>query len=140
MNTPRLAIAAIAAWIADLVFGHLVYWFVMPSLALQPAFFQPIERISLFAVLPAKSFGFFVFTYMFAKGYEGGDGTQEGLRFGVLIGLVLVCFALVWDYATMLLSARFLLASAVITLLEMVLAGVVVVGTVYKPLAVRPRE
>lgn len=139
MNAPRLAISAVAAWIADLAYGHFVYWFVMPSLASYPVFFQPQEQISLFAVLPARLLGFFLFAYMFAKGYEGGSGAQEGLRFGVLIGLVLVCFALVWDYATMPLSARFLGARTVTTLLEMVLAGVVV-GITYKPVRVHPQR
>ena len=40
--------------------------------------------------------GFFAFAYVYAKGYEGGDGVVEGIRFGVLVSLIVVGFGLIW--------------------------------------------
>ena len=42
--------------------------------------------------------GFFAFAYAYAKGYEGGSGIQEGLRFGVIVGILLCCFGKIWEY------------------------------------------
>jgi hypothetical protein len=76
--------------------------------------------------------GFFVFAYAYAKGYEGGAGAVEGLRFGVVVGLLLACFSGVWSYVMMPVSGLFAVAMIVDAIVEMALFGVVV-GLVYKP-------
>ena len=73
-----------------------------------------------------------MFAYSYAKGYEGGAGTVEGLRFGVIVGLLLACFSVVWSYVMMPISGTFAAAMIVDAIAEMAVFGVVV-GLIYKP-------
>ena len=66
--------------------------------------FRPQAEMNLVLGLAASLIGFFVFAYAYAKGYEGGDGAIEGLRFGVIVGLLLSCFAVVWNYVVLPMS------------------------------------
>ena len=54
---------------------------------------RPPAEMNLAFGLAASLLGFFVFAYAYAKGYEGGAGAVEGLRFGVVVGLLLACFS-----------------------------------------------
>jgi hypothetical protein len=76
--------------------------------------------------------GFFVFAYMYATGYEGGNRVQEGVRFGVLVGLLLVCYGIVWEFVVLRETASRAVWMAVATLVEFVLGGFVV-GAIYRP-------
>jgi hypothetical protein len=76
----------------------------------------------------------FAVAYIYAKGYEGGPGFQEGLRFGVLIGIFVAgAFAGV-DYAVLNIGRRLAVALACVGVVEWALNGIVI-GLVYKPVA-----
>jgi hypothetical protein len=135
MNLSRVAIAAIVAWVAFVAFGYLSHAVLMKDLYLAHSLIMRTE-IEANGYLPL-AFGvallaFFAFAYAYAKGYEGGGGVQEGLRFGVLIGLMLVGFATVWDYMTYPLSRTFFLAQIVDYIVEYAIYGMIV-GAIYKP-------
>ena len=89
MNYGRLAAAAAAAWIADGLYGFIVYGNLMTSeFALYPGVFRPLEAMN--AKMPFLFAGLlltmFVATFIYAKGYEGGAGFPEGARFGAWSG------------------------------------------------------
>jgi hypothetical protein len=135
MNLPRVAVAALVAWIAFCAFGYLSHAVLMKDLYLAHSLIMRSQSESN-AYLPL-AFGvslvaFFAFAYAYAKGYEGGRGMQEGLRFGVLVGLMLVGFAVVWDYMTYPLSRPFFLAQVVDYIVEYAIYGMIV-GTIYRP-------
>jgi phosphotransferase system glucose/maltose/N-acetylglucosamine-specific IIC component len=137
MNFGRVAAAAIVAWIAYLVVSPLVNNVLLADLyARHAAVFRPQAEMNLVLGLGASLIGFFVFAYAYAKGYEGGHGAVEGLRFGVVVGLLLACFAVVWNYVVLPVSGSLGVAWIVDTLVEMALYGAVV-GLVYKPIAGR---
>jgi hypothetical protein len=73
-------------------------------------------------------------SYIYAKGYDGGSGLAEGMRFGIVVGLLIVGYDVIVGYATMNLGPRHSGLMAVTALVEWVIAGVVI-GLVYKPLA-----
>src|SRR5436305_14756977 len=104
MNYGRLALAAVAAWIADAVYGFIVYGNVLSSdFARYPGVYRAQETqagympILFVGILVAM----FVAAYIYAKGYEGGSGVQEGMRFGVLIGLLVFGYQGIVSYAIM---------------------------------------
>ena len=137
MNFGRVAAAAVVAWIVYLVLSPLVNNVLLADLyARHAAVFRPQAEMNLVLGLGANLVGFFVFAYAYAKGYEGGNGAVEGLRFGVVVGLLLACFAVVWNYVVLPVSGSLAVAWVVDTLVEMALYGVVV-GLVYKPIAGR---
>ena len=137
MNFGRVAAAAVVAWIVYLGLSPLVNNVLLADLYTRHAsVFRPQAEMNLVLGLGASLIGFFVFAYAYAKGYEGGAGAIEGLRFGVVVGLLLACFAVTWNYVVLPVSGSLGVAWIVDTLVEMALYGVVV-GLVYRPIAGR---
>ena len=137
MNFGRVAAAAVVAWITYMLVSPVVNNVLLADLyARHTAVFRPQADMNLVLGLGASLLGFFVFAYAYAKGYEGGSGALEGLRFGVVVGLLLACFAVTWNYVVLPVSGSLAIAWIVDTLVEMALYGVVV-GLVYKPIAGR---
>jgi hypothetical protein len=136
MNYSRLALAAIVAWVASLVIGYAVNTYLLAEIYAAHAFlFRPESEMNLSLGFGVQLLGFFVFAYMYAKGYEGTNELQEGLRFGVLVGLLFICFALVWTYVVQPVSARLAAYWIVDSLVEMAIYGTIV-GSIYRPRAV----
>jgi len=137
VNFGRVAAAAVVAWITYMLVSPVVNNVLLADLyARHTAVFRPQADMNLVLGLGASLLGFFVFAYAYAKGYEGGSGALEGLRFGVVVGLLLACFAVTWNYVVLPVSGSMGVAWIVDTLVEMALYGVVV-GLVYKPIAGR---
>ena len=136
MNYGRLALAAIAAWVVDAVYGFVVYGTVLSTeFGRYPGIYRPNTETAYMPFLFAGILlAMFVASYIYAKGYEGGSGVQEGMRFGVLIGLLSVGYVGLVNYAVMNLGRRLAVSMAIASLVEWTLAGIVI-GAVYKPVA-----
>ena len=133
MHYGRVVAAAVVAWLAYMAVSPLANNFLLADLyARHTSVFRPQAEMNLVVGFAASAFGFLVFAYTFAKGYEGGVGAAEGLRFGVLVGLLLSCFGVAWNYVTLPLSGTLAVAWVVDTIVEMGLYGAVV-GLVYRP-------
>jgi hypothetical protein len=137
MNFGRLAVAAVAAWIVSMVLGFVVNGVLLQdAYAAEAAAFRPAEQMNLAVGFVATLLGFFAFAYAYAKGYEGTSGLQEGLRYGVIVALLLVCFGQVWQYVVFPISEKLLVYMIVDTLVEFALYGAIV-GAIYRPAAGR---
>ena len=142
MNFPRVALAAVASWVLYLGIGFLVHAVLLKDTYLQyVSVMRPEAQAN--AILPiafgCALVGFFAFAYAYAKGYEGGSGVQEGLRFGVLVGIMLCAFGSVWDYMMWPVSAGLLAAWLIDFVVEFAIYGMVV-GLIYKPAVVAARR
>jgi hypothetical protein len=142
MNLRRVAIAAIASWALYLGVSFLVHAVLLKGLYQQHAGAMRPEADAN-AILPIgfvfALVGFFAFAYAYAKGYEGGSGMQEGVRFGVLVGILLCCFGAIWDYMVWPISPRLAIAWMVDFIAEFALYGMIV-GMIYRPAAVPARR
>jgi hypothetical protein len=137
LNFGRVSASALVAWLAYLVLSAVVNNVLLADLYAQHAHvFRPAADMNLVPGLGATLIGFFVFAYAYAKGYEGGGGAGEGLRFGVIVGLLLVCFAVAWNIVVLPVSGSLAVAWIVDTLAEMAIYGTIV-GLIYKPIAGR---
>jgi hypothetical protein len=135
MNFGRVAVAAIAAWVAYLPMGYVVNEIVLKDIyAANAAALRAPDAMNVWAGFAASLLGFFAFAYTYAKGYEGGDGMQEGVRFGVLVALLLTCFGTVWTYVTVPITGMLLFAWVVDAILEFSIYGAIV-GAIYRPVA-----
>ncbi|MEQ1898860.1 MAG: hypothetical protein ABL971_15915 [Vicinamibacterales bacterium] len=137
MNYSRIAVAGFVAWVVSLPIGFLVNEVLLSGLyAANAAAFRPDAE--MMANLPygfgMTLVGMQVFAYMFARGYEGGSGISEGVRFGACAGLLIVLLGTGWNWVTTPISASLGLAMAIDLLVEAVLYGAIV-GAVYRPLA-----
>src|SRR6185295_20072414 len=96
MNYLRLGLAALGGTVASFAFGFLLFGLVpalMNEARKYPAVFRPKEE--MMKVMPigfvANFMAILVVAIIFAMIHQGGSGTAEGARFGVLIGLFVVC-------------------------------------------------
>lgn len=76
----------------------------------------------------------FLLAAIYAKGYEGGSGLAEGARFGLLVGVFVVCAVVADEYVTLNIGRRLALAMAAGRLIEWTLVGMAI-GWVYRPVA-----
>ena len=136
MNFPRIAMAAVAAWVASMGIGFVINDFVLADVFLaNQDVMRP--RAELQARLP-YGFGFllvgyFAFAYMYAKGYEAGSGVMEGIRYGVLVAILVSCFGLIWQWVIFPIDVTMAAAVIVDAIFEYALYGAIV-GAIYRPL------
>jgi len=134
MNYPRIVIAALAATVVDALYGFVVWGQVLSrEFAQYPAIYRPSDDMSaLPLMLTGVLVGMFFASWIFAKGYEGGRGPMEGLRFGVLMGLLVGSYMAGVNYGILRIGKRMALTYGIGWLGEWLLVGLVI-GLVYKP-------
>jgi hypothetical protein len=139
MNYSRLGLAALGGTVASFAFGFLVFWLV-PALINEghkyPAVFRPREEMK--TVMPiglvATFIAILVVAIIFAMIHQGGSGTTEGARFGVLIGIFVVCAFVLHNYVNLNIGLKLALGQAVTYFVQWTIVGIVI-GLIYKPLA-----
>lgn len=135
MNFTRVGLAALAAWVVAMPVGYVVNEIILKGVftanaaALRPEVDVAANVPVGFAFMLA---GFLVFAYAYAKGYEGGSGAVEGLRFGVLVGLMIDAFVVSWWWVTVPIDWTMGAAMMADYVVEMALYGAIV-GAVYQP-------
>lgn len=135
MNLARVAAAAVVAWIVSIGIGFLVNEVLLIDLMRANAAAMRPEA-ELMAKLPVGFgfllIGFFAFAYAYARGYEGGNGVMEGIRFGVVAAFLIIGFGLIWMYVSYPISGVYTVALIVDAIVELALYGAIV-GAIYKP-------
>src|SRR5258707_14711005 len=139
MNYSRLALAALGGTVASFAFGSLLFWLV-PGLIKEghkyPDVFRPKEK--MIAVMPigfvATLISILVVAIIFAMTHQGGSGATEGARFGVLMGIFVVCAFVLHNYVNLNIGLKLALGQAVAYFLQWTIIGIVI-GLIYKPLA-----
>src|ERR1700704_6460375 len=117
MNYSRLGLAALGGMVASFAFGFLSVWLV-PALIKEghkyPAVFRPKEE--MMTVMPiglvATFISILVVAIIFAM--TGGSGTTDGARYGVLIGVFVVCAFVLHNYVNLNIGLKLALGQAVV--------------------------
>ena len=141
MNWGRLALTAVVAFVVDMAYGFVVYGNLLAGqfALVDDVFRGPTET----AYLPYLALGIliamFPAVYIYAKGYEGRSGVDEGLRFGAVMGTFVVGYSVIVNYAILNIGRRITLSMAVAALIEWLIVGVTI-GLVYKPAAAASRR
>jgi len=139
MNYSSLALAALGGTVASFAVGFLLFWLV-PGLIKEghkyPAVFRPKEE--MMKVMPiglvATFISILVVAVLFAMMHQGGSGATEGVRFGVLIGIFVVCAFVLHNYVNLNIGLKLALGQAVAYFVQWTIIGIVI-GLIYKPLA-----
>lgn len=139
MNYSRLGLAALGGMVASFAFGFLVLWLV-PALINEghkyPAVFRPKEE--MMTVMPiglvATFISILVVAIIFAMIHQGGSGITEGARFGVLIGIFVVCAFVLHNYVNLNIGLKLALMQSAAYFVQWTIIGIVI-GLIYKPLA-----
>lgn len=135
MNYRNLALAAFLAWIVDGLYGYIVYGkLLLSQFERFPGVFRPFDEVN--ANMPLMAAGgliaMFALAFIFAKGHEGGNGIQEGLRFGVVVAVLMVAGNVVTEYCVMNFGRRLAAELAVAVFVETAMVGLIL-GAVYRP-------
>jgi hypothetical protein len=142
MNYARIAVAAIAAWVVAIGIGFLVNDVLLSDLMQANAAAMRPEA-DLTARLPLGFafllLAFFAFAYSYAKGYEGSGGVMEGVRFGVLVALMVIGFGVIWQYIVFPVSDEMAVAGVLDAIVELAIYGGIV-GAIYRPVGVGTRR
>jgi hypothetical protein len=138
MNYARIALAAVVAWVVSIGIGFFVNLVLLADLA--RANTPPMRpEAEIVGMLPLGFvfllLGFLAFAYAYAKGYEGGSGLMEGVRFGVVVALIIIGFAGIWQYIVFPITASLTVAMVIDTFVELAIYGAIV-GAIYKPVSV----
>jgi len=141
MNYSRLGLAALGGTVASFAFGFLVLWLV-PALINEghkyPAVFRTKEE--MMTVMPiglvATFISILVVAIIFAMKHQGGSGMAEGARFGVLIGIFVVCAFVLHNYVNLNIGLKLALGQAAAYFLQWTIIGIII-GLIYKPLSTR---
>jgi hypothetical protein len=139
MNYSRIALAALGGTVASFAFGFLLFW-LAPGLIEEahkfPAVFRPKEEMN--KVMPiglvATFVAILVAAIIFAMMQQGGAGIAQGARFGLLIGLFVVCGFVLHNYVNLNIGLKLALGQAVAYFLQWTIIGIVI-ALIYKPLA-----
>ena len=135
MNYARIVTAAVVAWVVSIGIGFLVNEVLLSDLMLaNAAAMRPQAEMT--AKLPLGFafllVGFLAFAYAYAKGYEGGHGPMEGVRFGVVVALVVIGFGVIWQYVVFPISGTMAVAGMIDAIVELAIYGAIV-GAIYRP-------
>jgi hypothetical protein len=134
MNYGRIVLAAIAAWIVSIGLGYLInnVWLLHVYQANAWAFRRAEDIAPLLPIgFGAQLVAFLAFAYAYAKGYDGqGSGSLEGMRFGLIVAIMIDGFAIVWNYVTEPIAPRLGALQMIEHIGEFGVYGAIV-GTIY---------
>jgi Protein of unknown function (DUF1761) len=137
MNYNRIALATVAAFLAYLGTGALIFG-ALPQLKEEFARFPDVYRppagqmshmpLGMAAMLVAM----LVLALLYARLNRSGAGLTDGAAFGAAIGVFAVGAFVVHNYVNLNIGVRLTLVSALAYLLEWTVVGIVI-GLVYRP-------
>ena len=86
----------------DGLYGFLVWGKVLAGeFGRYPEIYRPGDDMSAFPLMFAGILAGMIFaSWIYAKGYQGGSGLSEGLRFGIVMGLFMAAYSAGVDYGT----------------------------------------
>jgi Protein of unknown function (DUF1761) len=140
VNISRVALAAVAAFIAYFVLGSIT--FSVPALRNEflkyPAVYRgkegqmsqmPVGMVAMFLAMVALAL-------LYAKLYRGGSGFTEGASFGALIAFFALGAFVLHNYVNLNIGLKLMLVQAVVYSVSWIVTGIVI-GLIYRPLAPR---
>ena len=136
MSYTRILLAALGAAVAYFAFGGLAF-VLLPGMkdefAKYPNLYRPRESMS--AAMPVGMagiiFAILVVSYLYATTVNSGGGLMAGLKFGVLIGLFVVCASVLHNHMNLNIGWTMTLLQSVAYFAEWTVVGVAI-GLIYK--------
>lgn len=130
MDIKKLAIATIASFATMFVVGYLGHMYLLADFfANNTGIIGDVNREA--PLIPFIALGSitlaFLMSYMYPKGVEGTNHIMQGLKFGVIIGIIwIVPHTTILYGATTVFSKTFILGDSLWHLVEQGLGGVVI--------------
>jgi hypothetical protein len=141
MNHGRMVLAGLAGTVAYFVCGGVISGQLFAKEYKQyECVYRSREAIMTYFPMgiAATLIAIIILAAVYAKGYEGGSGALEGLRFGALIGIFIVFAVVADEYVTLNIGARLAAFMAVGRFVGWLVTALAI-GLVYKPASPSPR-
>lgn len=133
MNYTRLALAAVAATIADFAYGFVVYGNLLTSSFLaEGAIYRSAETQMEYMPIGAAGIVLAMVVAAMLFAVSNFRGLAGGLQFGLLLAVFLIGAGVVIEYATMNMTEDHAARMVLAVLGEFLLVGAVI-GLVYRP-------
>jgi hypothetical protein len=137
MNYGRLALATVGGIVAYFATGGAIFGLV-PQMAAEfekhAALYRPREGADptpMAAGMIALLVAIFVVTVLYTMLAQAGSGVAQGARFGVLIGLFVVCAFVLHNYMLLNIGLRLTVMQAAAYFIQWAVVGTVI-GLIYK--------
>ena len=132
MNFTRLALAAVAAVVADFAYGFAVYGNLLTSSFLaQGAIYRSAEAQMAYMPIGAAGIALAMVAAAMLLAVSSFRGIAGGLQFGLLLGVFAIGSGVVVNYATITMSEDHAARMVLAALGEWLLVGAVI-GAVYR--------
>jgi hypothetical protein len=137
VNYTRIALASVAAFVAYMALGSLIFGtmpFVRGEFGKYPNVYRPQQgQMSHMPVgMAAMLLSMVVLTVLYARMFKGGSGITEGAIFGALIGLYAIGSFVLHNYVNLNIGLKLTVVSAIAYFVEWTVVGIVI-GLIYKP-------
>ena len=135
MNHRRIAAATATVWLVSIPLGAVIHHGGLGSVyAANAAAFRPdadvVQRLPIgYAV---EVLGFWAAAVLYAKTSPRSSSILSGIQFGLLIGVIVVRLAVVWNYVTFPISVVVGAAEACAGLFLSAVYGAII-GVIYRP-------
>jgi hypothetical protein len=138
LNYPRALLAGVAVWIASVAVGYVIndIWLARMYQANAWAYRHAEDVRELVPIgLGMQLLASLAFAFAYAKGYDRNretSGIAQGIRFGLVVALIIDGFAVVWNYITEPIAPRLGVLQVFAIIGEFGILGAIV-GLVYHP-------
>jgi len=132
MNTKRFLAGGLAIFVIFQICDFIIHNLILGVLYMSMTNVWRPDMMSLMWIMYLSSFIFsYLMMFVFIKGYED-RGLLEGVRFGIIIGLMTNIMGAFYQYAVYPLPFSLILQWAGYGLVEFILAGIAA-AMIYKP-------
>jgi len=136
MNFVRLLIASIAATVVYFVLGGIV--FTLTPLGNEfvkyPNLYRPMESMQAHMPIGLVTTFVAILTTAILFAMTSRSGPAAGIRFGLLVGIFVVCGFVFHNYVNLNIGLRLTLLQGIAFLIEWTTVGLII-GLIYKPSA-----
>jgi len=132
MNVKRFIIASIAVYLVFQVLDFIIHGVILADTYKELANVWRPDMMSLMWIFYIAGLLFaFLFVYIFIKGYEG-KGILEGVRYGIIIGLLMNVIGMFGQYVMYPLPFTLIILWFISGMIESILGGIAA-AAIYKP-------
>ena len=132
MNIKRFIGASIAVFFAFQIVDSIIHIFILsPVYDTLKDLWRPDMMDKMWIMYSTSLVFSFLFVYIFTKGYEG-KGIAEGIRYGLLIGLLMNVVGIFNQYVVYPIPFSLAIQWFIFGMIEFVIIGIVT-SLIYKP-------
>ncbi|HNX23611.1 MAG TPA: hypothetical protein PKG60_06155 [Spirochaetota bacterium] len=134
MNIKRFAAGGFAIFIIFQICDFIIHNLILGEIYMSMMNVWRPDMMSLMWIMYLTTFIMsYLMMFVFVKGYEG-RGILEGVRFGIILGLMISVSGAFYQYAVYPLPFSLIIQWAIYGLIEFILAGIAA-AAIYRPLA-----